>query len=271
MREKTNWPVTILMSLGSIFILIPLLITIIIAVKDPSEMVNVLAFPKKIRLSNFTEAIEMTNFWGAFINSAIITVSTVVLTVLTNSFIAYSIARNLKNKFFKGIYYYFVSAMFIPFPIIMLPIVKQMSSWNLDNRLGLIILYVVYGLSFNIFLYVAYIKSISPSLDEAAIIDGASQWQVFWKIIFPLLKPINATVIILTFLWSWNDFMLPLVILSDQSLATLPLVQYVFQGQFSTNYNLAFASYLLALAPVLIVYLFAQNKIINGVTSGAVK
>ena len=271
MRNKTNWPVTCLMILGSIFILIPLFITILIALKDPSEMVNVLSFPTKIRLQNFSDAIKMTNFWNAFFNSSIIAICTVIFTVLTNSFIAYAITRNLDNKFFKTVYYYFVSAMFIPFPIIMLPIVKQMSGWGLDNRVGLVILYVVYGLSFNIFLYVAYIKSISPSLDEAAYIDGASQWQVFWKIIFPLLKPINATVTILTFLWAWNDFMLPLVILSDQTSATLPLVQYVFQGQFSTNYNLAFASYLMALAPVLIVYMFAQNKIIDGVTSGAVK
>jgi raffinose/stachyose/melibiose transport system permease protein len=161
--------------------------------------------------------------------------------------------------------------MFIPFPIIMLPIVKQTSSWGMDNLTGLIFLYVVYGLAFNVFIYVGYIKSIPKELEEAAIIDGASRWQVFWRVIFPLLMPMNATVGILTTLWAWNDFMLPLIILSDPEMATLPLVQYIFQSQFSTDYNLAFASYLMALAPMVIVYIFAQKWIISGVMKGSLK
>ncbi|WP_332699562.1 carbohydrate ABC transporter permease, partial [Halalkalibacter lacteus] len=175
------------------------------------------------------------------------------LTVLTNSLVAYAIARNMHKKVYKVLFYYFVSAMFVPFPIIMLPIVKQMSAIGLNNPTGLIILYVVYGLAFNIFLYVGYIKTIPKELEEAAIIDGCSRWGVFWRVVFPLLAPMNATVGILTALWAWNDFMLPLVILSDRNDATLPLVQYIFQSQFSVNYNLAFASYLLALLPMLIV------------------
>ena len=120
-------------------------------------------------------------------------------------------------------------------------------------------------------LYSGYIKSIPVSLEEAAIIDGASTFQVFWSIIFPLLKPISATVGITTCLWTWNDFMLPLIILGKPEMATLPLVQYVFQSQFTTDYNLAFASYLLALLPMLLVYIFAQKWIRNGITTGAVK
>jgi raffinose/stachyose/melibiose transport system permease protein len=177
----------------------------------------------------------------------------------------------MHKKFYKFLFYYFVSAMFVPFPIIMLPIVKQTSAWGIDNLVGLIMLYVVYGLAFNVFIYVGYIKSIPKELEEAAIMDGASTWGVFWKVIFPLLAPMNATVGILTTLWAWNDFMLPLVILSDQDLATLPLVQYIFQSQFSTDYNLAFASYLMALAPMILVYIFAQKWVISGVTKGAIK
>jgi raffinose/stachyose/melibiose transport system permease protein len=177
----------------------------------------------------------------------------------------------MHKKYFKALFYYFISAMFVPFPIIMLPIVRQTALWNMDNLVGLIFLYIVYQLSFNVFLYVGYIKSIPIALEEAAIIDGASSWGVFWKVVFPLLAPMNATVAILTCLAAWNDFMLPLVILSDPSDATLPLAQYIFQSEFSTNYNLAFASYLLALLPMLIVYLVAQKWIINGVTRGAIK
>jgi raffinose/stachyose/melibiose transport system permease protein len=161
--------------------------------------------------------------------------------------------------------------MFIPFPIIMLPLVKQTSAWGMDNLVGLIILYIVFNLSFNVFIYIGYIRAIPVELEEAAIMDGASTWGVFWKVIFPLLAPMNATVAIITSLGAWNDFMLPLVLLSDREMATLPLVQYIFQGQFSTDYNLAFASYLMALAPMIIVYIFAQKWIISGVMKGSIK
>lgn len=271
-KNKTNWTVTLLLTAGVLIaIVFPLYLTILIAIKSPSDMVNVLALPKSIRLENFTDAIKMTNFFQAFKNSFIITVSVLVLTLLTNSMVAYAIARNRKKKFFNAIYYYFLSAMFVPFPIIMLPLVKQVNMMHMGNVVGIICLYVVFGLPFNTFLYAGYIKTIPISLEEAATIDGASTFQVFWRLIFPLLKPINATVAITTCLWTWNDFILPLIILGKPEMSTLPLVQYVFQSQFSTNYNLAFASYILALLPIVIVYIFAQKWIRNGIVSGAVK
>ena len=272
MRKKANWFITSLLILGSLLILFPLYLTVTIALKTPQELANsFLALPKEWRFENFTDAIELTNFFNALGNSIFITLFVVILTLLTNSMVAYAIARNMHKRFYKFLFYYFVSAMFVPFPIIMLPIVKQTSAWGIDNLVGLIMLYVVYGLAFNVFIYVGYIKSIPKELEEAAIMDGASTWGVFWKVIFPLLAPMNATVGILTTLWAWNDFMLPLVILSDQDLATLPLVQYIFQSQFSTDYNLAFASYLMALAPMILVYIFAQKWVISGVTKGAIK
>ena len=272
-RNKNNWIVTILMIAGAVItIIFPLYLTILIAIKLPQDMVpSALSFPKSFRFENFTDAIEMTNFFSALKNSLVITISVLILTILSNSLVSYAIARNRKKKFFNALYYYFLSAMFVPFPIIMLPLVKQVNMLNMDNIIGIICLYVVFGLPFNIFLYSGYIKSIPVSLEEAATIDGASTFQVFWKIIFPLLKTINATVAITTCLWTWNDFMLPLVILGKPEMATLPLVQYVFQSQFATNYNLAFASYLLALLPIFIVYIFAQKWIRNGIVTGAVK
>ncbi|WP_312096560.1 carbohydrate ABC transporter permease [Niallia sp.] len=272
MKQKTNWPVTILITLGSLFIVIPLYMAISIALKTPQELAqSALSFPLGFHWENFTRAIEATNFFNAFKNSAVITIFTLIFTILSNSMIAYAIARNMHRKFFKGLYFYFVSALFIPFPIIMLPIVKQTSALGLNNPVGLILLYVVYGMAMNIFIYVGYIRSIPIELEEAAIVDGCSTWGVFWKVIFPLLTPINATVGILTCLWAWNDFLLPLIVLSDTEHATLPLVQYVFQTEFGTDYNLAFASYLLALTPMVIVYLFAQKWIIGGVVKGAIK
>ncbi|WP_409304226.1 carbohydrate ABC transporter permease [Peribacillus sp. SCS-155] len=271
-RKKTSWLITSLLILGSLFILFPLYLTITIAFKTPQELAgNLLALPQSWSFDNFKQAIEMTNFFSALKNSAFVTIFVVIFTVLSNSLVAYAIARNLHKKFFKSLYYYFLSAMFIPFPIIMLPLVKQTSAWGMDNLVGLIILYIVFNLSFNVFIYIGYIRSIPTELEEAAIMDGASTWGVFWKVIFPLLAPMNATVAIITCLGAWNDFMLPLVLLSDRDMATLPLVQYIFQSQFSTDYNLAFASYLMALAPMIIVYIFAQKWIISGVMKGSIK
>jgi raffinose/stachyose/melibiose transport system permease protein len=185
--------------------------------------------------------------------------------------VAYAIARNLDRPFFKGVYFYLLSALFVPFPIIMLPLVKQTAILGIDNQAGMAILYTVFGLSLNVFIYTAYIRSIPIELEEAARVDGASTWRVFRSVVFPLLAPMNATVGILTCVWAWNDFILPLVILGDPAERTLPLAQYVFQGQFNTDYSVAFASYLMAMAPLLLVYVFAQRWVISGVTRGSIK
>lgn len=272
MRTRTNWPVMILISLGTILILFPLYMAITIALKNPEELAQSLfSFPTTFHWENFTNAIKMTNFFQALRNSALVTTCTVILTLLTNSMVAYAIARNMNRKFFKGLYFYFISAMFIPFPIIMLPIVKLASAFHMTNLVGLTILHTVYALAFNVFVYVGYIRSIPIALEEAATVDGATTWGTFWRIIFPLMAPINATVGILVCLSTYNDFLLPLIIISDQSMYTLPLVQYIFQGQFNTDFNLAFSSYLMAMLPMIVIYLFAQKWIINGVTQGAVK
>lgn len=272
-REKVSWPITIILILIAIFVIfLPLYLTVVIAVKDPGDMVNVLALPRKIRLQNFVDAWNMTQYPTKFLNTFFISIFTLIFTLLTNSMVGYAIARNRKkSKFFGGLYYYFIGAMFIPFNVLMLPLVKQASNFHIDNIVGITFLYIVFGLPMNTLLYTSYIKTIPHELDEAAIIDGANPWQTFFQVIFPTIAPINATVAILTLMWTWNDFLMPLVLLSKPEQQTLQLSQYVFQGQFSTNYNLAFASYLLALLPVLIVYIFCQKWITAGITNGSVK
>lgn len=255
-----------------LIILLPLYMALMIAIKDPSDMNNILALPTKLRLQNFVDAWNMTNFPRKFFNTAFITVINLIFTLITNSFAAYAITRNRKkSKFFSIMYYYFISAMFIPFQVIMLPLVVQANTFHLDNIYGITFLYIIFGLPMNTFLYTGAVKAIPEALDEAAMIDGANPIQTFSRIIFPVLKPTTATVAILSFMWTWNDFTMPLVLLSDESQQTLQLAQYVFKKQFSVDYNLAFASYLLVLAPVLIVYLFCQKWIMNGVVAGAVK
>ncbi|WP_426594807.1 carbohydrate ABC transporter permease [Cellulomonas sp. McL0617] len=269
---KRNWWLTGLLIFLSLSILVPMYLVVVTALKTPDQLTGAgFTWPNPIRWANFSDAWKLTNFGRSFLNSAIITVCSVTLTLLTNSMIAYAIARNMHKRLFKGLFFYFIAALFIPFPIIMLTVAKLTAQLHLDNQIGLILLYVVFGLSFNIFVYVAYIQSIPKELEEAAVMDGANTWTVFWKVIFPLLTPINATVGILAAIWAWNDFLLPLIIVSDPRGATIPLQQYVFQSQFSSNYTVAFASYLMAMIPMILVYVFAQRWVISGVTRGAIK
>jgi raffinose/stachyose/melibiose transport system permease protein len=271
--RKINWWATAFVAVCSLTVLIPLYLAVAVAVKTPDQIAAGSGFewPTEFRWENFAEAWNRTDFPQALANTALITVGAVVLTLVTNSVVAYAIARNLDRPFFKGVYFYLLSALFVPFPIIMLPLVKQTAILGIDNQVGMAILYTVFGLSLNVFIYTAYIRSIPIELEEAARVDGASTWRVFRSVVFPLLAPMNATVGILTCVWAWNDFILPLVILGDPDERTLPLAQYVFQGQFNTDYSVAFASYLMAMAPLLLVYVFAQRWVISGVTRGSIK
>ena len=275
-KIKTNWPVMILLILGLSTIVFPLYMAIVIAFKQPSEMTNsisgILSLPSKWSFSNFVQAMEVTDFWRSLGNSILITVVTAVLCIVLHSMIGYAIGRNRgKSKFYKFVYLFIVSGMFVPFAILMMPLAKQTAELGLSNWAGVIILYVVFYMPMNILLYSGYLVNIPIALEEAARVDGAGTWRTFWKVIFPIMKPMHATVAIITALAVWNDVMTPLVIMSGTGQNTLPLAQLKFQTQFGTNYNLAFASYLLALIPILIFYVLCQRQIINGVVNGAVK
>lgn len=267
---------TVLLILGCVTIIFPLYMAIIIAFKSPSEMTNdivgALSLPQSFSLDNFAEAMRVTDFWHSLGNSILITAASIVLSIIIHSMAGYAIGRNMsRKKGLKLIYFYIVSGMFVPFAILMMPLVKQTSILGLDNMFGVILLYTVFFMPMNVMLYSGYMKNIPLAMEEAADIDGASTWRTYWTIIFPMMKPMHATVAVLTALGTWNDVMTPLVIMSGSENTTLPLAQLNFQTQFGTNYNLAFASYLLALLPIVIFYIICQKQIIGGVANGAVK
>lgn len=275
-KEKFNWPVTVLLIIGLITIAFPLYMTIVIAFKQPSEMTNsvsgILSLPADWSIANFREAMKVTDFWRSLFNSIMITAVTVVLSVVLHSMIGYAVGRNkARNKWYNLVYMYVVSGMFVPFAILMMPLVKQTAQLGIANIVGVILCYVVFYMPMNLMLYSGYLVNIPVALEEAARIDGATTFRTFWKVIFPIMKPMHATVAVITALSVWNDVMTPLVIMSGSGMNTLPLAQMTFQTQFGTNYNLAFASYLLALLPILIFYIICQKQILNGVVNGAVK
>ncbi len=274
--SKSNMPVLILLILGLSTIALPLYLTIVIAFKQPTEMTNsisgILSLPKTWSLNNFREAMEITDFWNSLKNSLLITGLTVVLSIVVHSLMGYALGRNkAKSKFYSFVYLFIVSGMFVPFAILMMPLAKQTAELGLANWFGVILLYVVFYMPMNVLLYSGYLVNIPMALEEAAKVDGASTWTTYWKILFPIMRPMHATVAVLTALAVWNDVMTPLVIMAGSGENTLPLAQLNFQSQFGTNYNLAFASYLLSLIPILIFYVICQKQILNGVVNGAVK
>ncbi len=274
--RAVNWPVTILLIAGCLTIFFPLYMAFIIATKQPSEMTNniagALSFPQTWSLANFREAMQVTDFWNSLGNSLLITVVTVVISIILHGMAGYAIGRSMKqSRIYNIIYMFIVSGMFVPFAILMMPLVKQTAQMGIANRFGVILLYVVFYMPLNVMLYRGYLSNIPVAIEEAARVDGASTWKIYWTIIFPMMKPMHATVAVLTAMSTWNDVMTPLVIRSGTDQNTLPLAQLNFQTQFGTNYNLAFASYILALIPILLFYIICQKQIINGVANGAVK
>jgi raffinose/stachyose/melibiose transport system permease protein len=270
---RINWGLTALMAVCSLTVLVPLYFTIAMALKSAAQATSGTGFnwPWPMHFDNFRTAWNLTHFPRAIGYSALITAISVIGELLLSSIAAYAIVRNWGHRFFRWSYIYLLAAMFIPFPVIALPQIKLTSMFGLANPFGVAILHILFALSFNVLLYSAFLRSIPMELEESARMDGCSTWMAFRKLILPLLGPMNATVGIFAFLLSWNDFMMPSLITANPDHQTLPVTQFLFQSQFTTNYSVAFASYLMAMAPSLIGYLIAQRWVMSGVMRGAIK
>ena len=224
-------------------------------------------------LDNYVEAFHKMNFIRAFLNSLCITGVSVVLIIITSAMCAYLFVRmDYKiNKIFFGL---MIASMVIPFQVIMIPLVSIYGGnlHILNHRLTLILMHVGFSTAQSVFMYHGFIKSNIPmSLEEAAKLDGCTKYQTFFRIVFPLLKPTTATLVILYAMGIWNDFLLPSLVLTQKELYTLPIATQMFYGTYSSDLGLIMASLLMVAAPVIVFYLFLQKYIIAGVVAGAVK
>lgn len=272
-EDRPSRGATLALVLCTVAVLLPLYATLVMAFKTTEQSVDgqVFSLPSPISVDGFVAAWNLTNFPRGFGISVFVTVVTVVGTVALASGAAYAIARNWDHRLFRWSFYYLLAAMFLPFPVLALSQVKLTGMVGLANPVGVALLHVMFQLSFSVLLFTAFIRGLPEELEESARLDGASTWGVFRRIVFPMMAPMSATVAIFAFLASWNDFMMPSLITADSTLQTLPVLQSVFQTQFSSNYNVAFASYLMAMAPAIVVYLFTQRWVMAGVTQGAIK
>ena len=234
---------------------------------DPLSLIGAHGFT----LKNFPEAMKKMNFWTVFGNSLIITICATVFTIVLSSMTAFVIVRNGRWKLCTMIFSLMIASMVIPFQVLMVPLVSVYGG-ILNSRITLILMHVGFSMSMAVFMFHGSIKTNIPlELEEAATIDGCNRWQTYWKVVFPLLKPTVATVGIINAMAFWNDYLLPSLVLKKKNLYTIPIATQAFYGTYSTDIGLIMAALLLAMLPILILYVFLQRYIVEGVTSGAVK
>ena len=264
--------------IAALFVLymVPFFVVILNSFKQKRDIItNPLSFiaEKGYTLENYVRAFEKMDFLKAFGNSLFVTCLSTLLVVIIASMTAYYFSR-ANNWFSKIFFALMIAAMIIPFQAIMIPLVSIYgANLNLLNhKLTLVFMHTGFAMSMSVFIYQGFIKSgIPASLEEAAYLDGCTKVQTFFKVVFPLLKPTTATLVILNVLAFWNDYLLPSLVLGKKELYTLPLSTYVFYGTYSANYGVIMAALVLTVAPIVILNLFLQKQIIDGVVAGAVK
>ena len=221
--------------------------------------------------ANYSTGLVKTGFFSALWLSLFITVVSTLVIVLVTSMTAWYIAR-VKAWYTSTLYYLFVFSMIVPFQMVMFTMSKVANVTHLDNRLGMVVLYTGFGAGLSVFIFVGFIRSIPIEIEEAAMIDGAATWRVFFSVIFPILRPTAVTIAILNAMWIWNDFLLPYLVIGSQW-KTIPVaVQSYMVGAYGSKDMGGFMAMLvLSIVPIVIFFLIGQKSIIKGVTAGAVK
>ncbi len=250
----------------------PIYIALINSLKTDGEMANsILALPTVLRFENYIVSFQKLDFIRTTFNTLVISVFSVIGIIVTSSMAGYKIARS-RLKLARFFQFLFVSSMLIPFHSIMISLTRTAMVLNVKGSLmGTVAIYIGLGVNMAIFLYVGFVGTIPIDLEEAAIIDGCGPFGVFLHVIFPLLKPITATIAILDALWFWNDFLLPLLMITDADNYTLILSANKFFGKYTADWTNLLAGLLMTSAPLVVFYMMFQKHIVKGIVAGAVK
>ncbi|MEK3918794.1 carbohydrate ABC transporter permease [Paenibacillus sp. FSL K6-2393] len=267
-----NWMKFIALIVVMILFVFPFVLLIVNSFKANQTITSdPLGLPSSFQFDNYVNAFDKMGYVSAFSNSLLITIAGVLLIALFAAMTAHYFVRH-KSKMNQYLFFLMVAAMIIPFQAIMIPLVKIYGSLSLlDNKWSLIYMYIGFGSPLAVFIYHGFIKSIPLELEEAALMDGCGRVQTFFRIVLPVLLPTTVTISVLNVLWIWNDFLLPSLVLTSSEQRTLPLSTFYFYGTYTVDYGPLMAGLVLTLLPVLIVYLFAQKYIIQGVMQGAIK
>ena len=222
-------------------------------------------------LQNYTNGIKRTNFWNAFGCSLFITIFSVAAILLFCSMTAWFVVR-VHTVYTKLFYVLCLFSMIVPFQMVMFTLSKFANMLHLGNPVGIVVVYLGFGAGLAVFMFTGFVKSISIEIEEAAMIDGCTPVQTFFKVVLPIMKPTVVTVAILEAMWVWNDYLLPYLVLDINKYKTIPIaVQFLKQSHGTIDWGAMMAILVLAIIPIVILYIFAQKYIIEGVLAGAVK
>lgn len=272
-RRLSSFIVFLFLLAGAVITLFPIYMGVLNSLKTEGDMMNnILAIPSKLEFGNYSDAFEKTNFLRSLGNTVVVAATGLVGIILFSSMAGYKLSRT-PGRLSTFLFNLFVLSMLIPFHSIMISLNRiSMKLAVQGTTVGLGLIYIGLGVSMAIFLYHGFVKSVPRDLDEAAVIDGCGEVRLFTTIIFPLLLPITTTVAILNLLWMWNDFLLPLLMLTDADQYTLLLSTNMLFGQYGNNdWSAILSSLVLTMLPVVILYLLLQKYILNGIAEGAVK
>ena len=275
MKIKRKWEnivFYIILILLAAFWMAPLILALLNSFKSNGELLtNILSIPKTLSLINYKRSIEKMHFFRSMRNTLFLSIFSVGLIVFFSSLAGWKLCRT-KTKLSSMIYHLIIFSMLIPFSSIMIPLYRVVLAFHIKNNLfGLSFVYAGLGVGMAIFLYYQFVKEIPIELEEAAEMDGSSQLNTFFKIIFPLLKNVTITVCITNFLWIWNDFLLPLIMISDNKKYTLILSTNTLFGQYSNDWSAILSALIMVVIPAVIIYILFQKQIMHSITDSAIK
>jgi raffinose/stachyose/melibiose transport system permease protein len=264
---KTGVLEAVMILVGLIFF-IPLFVLINTALKEASDPTGSLQLPQKVTLDNFGAAWTQGHLGNALGNSATVTVLSVLLLVVFSSLAAYPLARITKS-WSKLAFAGFLIGLLLPFQLALIPLYQTMRDLHLLGTVwALVLFYVGLQMPFSIFLYTGFLRALPIEYEEAAALDGSGMFSTFWRVLFPLLRPITGTVAILNVITIWNDFLTPLLYLSGSGQQTVPVALFSFVGQYVSQWNIVFAGLIISIFPILFVYFLLQKTVIQGFASG---
>ncbi|MGQ8873497.1 carbohydrate ABC transporter permease [Paenibacillus sp. TSA_86.1] len=272
MQRLNNYLIRLLLILGSLVAMLPIYMAVVNSFKTQGEMFqSFIALPTTLHWENYTDAFNKINLLGSSLNSAIVSIFGIGGIVFCASLAGYKLSRT-SGRLSNLIFFMFVASMLVPFHSIMIPLTRVAKGMGVQgSTYGLALIYIGLGVNMAIFLYHGFVKSIPRELEESAQMDGCNEFQTFFQIIFPLLLPITVTIAILDFLWIWNDFLLPLLMLTDVNKYTLILSTNMLFGEYNKEWPLILSSLVLTAIPVILIYAFFQKFIMEGIAEGAVK
>lgn len=273
MRNRRRWQTVGVNTLAwalSLILMAPLLLILVNSFKDSVSASDMnLALPASPQWSNYSVVVEKGKLGITFLNSMLYSIGSVLLCTLLSSMAAYVMSRN-NRRLHKTLYLFIVLGIAMPINFVTLMRVMQFVRL-INTRTGIVLLYTATQIPFNVFLIHSFVSKIPEEIDEAATIDGASPLGLFLWVVLPLLKPVLVTVMVLTFLNTWNEFVMPLYFLGSSTKWPMTLAVYNFFGMYFKDWNLVCADIVLTSAPVILVYLLGQKYIVAGMTAGAIK